>query len=195
MRMNKDTIPQWNIDGVLPPCDMDDPVSDNRSPYTISLTDCILCFGTTQARRAILDGFIEFRSTLHSLNLTVGFQWIDGSFLENVEEIEKRDPHDIDLVTFYHLPDGVTEADLVARAPHLFDPERTKEDFHVDAYFVRLNTEDPDLLVNQAAYWYSIWSHRRDGLWKGFLQIDLSSNDDQVAATNLKEMICEGGSI
>ena len=192
--VNEDAIPQWNVDGVLPPCDMDDPISDYRSPYSVSLTDCILRFGTTQARRAILDGFMEFRSALHSVNLTKGFQWIDGSFLENVEEIEKRDPHDIDLVTFYCLPDGITEADLVAKAPHLFDPERTKEDFHVDAYFVRLNTEDPELLVDQVAYWYSIWSHRRNGLWKGFLQIDLSSNGDQIAATNLEEMIHEGGS-
>ena len=172
---------------------MDDPISGYRSPYSVSLTNCILRFGTTQARRAILGGFMEFRSALHSVNLTKGFQWIDGSFLENVEEIEKRDPHDIDLVTFYCLPDGITEADLVAKAPHLFDPERTKEDFHVDAYFVRLNTEDPELLVDQVAYWYSIWSHRRGGLWKGFLQIDLSSNDDQVATTNLREMIHEGG--
>ena len=193
--VNEDAIPRWNVDGVLPPCDMDDPISGYRSPYSVSLTNCILRFGTTQARRAILDGFMEFRSALHSVNLTKGFQWIDGSFLENVEEIEKRDPHDIDLVTFYCLPDGITEADLVAKAPHLFDPERTKEDFHVDAYFVRLNTEDPELLVDQVAYWYSIWSHRRGGLWKGFLQIDLSSNGDQIAETNLEEMIREGGSL
>jgi len=193
--VNEDAIPLWNADGVLPPCDMDDPISDYRSPYSVSLTDCILRFGTTQARRAILDGFMEFRSALHSVSLTKGFQWIDGSFLENVEEIEKRDPHDIDLVTFYCLPDGITEVDLVAKAPHLFNPEKTKEDFHVDAYFVRLNTEDPELLVDQVAYWYSIWSHRRGGLWKGFLQIDLSSNGDQIAATNLEEMIREGGSL
>jgi hypothetical protein len=193
--VNEDAIPQWNVDGVLPPCDMDDPISDYRSPYSVSLTDCILRFGTTQARRAILEGFMKFRSALHSVNLTKGFQWIDGSFLENVEEIEKRDPHDIDLVTFYCLPDGITEIDLVDKAPHLFDPERTKEDFHVDAYFVRLNTEDPELLVDQVAYWYSIWSHRRNGLWKGFLQIDLSSNGDQIAASNLEEMIREGGSL
>ena len=87
---------------------MDDPISDYRSPYSVSLTDCILRFGTTQARRAILDGFMEFRSALHSVNLTKGFQWVDGSFLENVEEIEKRDPHDIDLFNFCCLPEGVT---------------------------------------------------------------------------------------
>jgi hypothetical protein len=136
---------------------------------------------------------MAFRSALHAVGLVDGFQWIDGSFLENIEETEERDPHDIDLVTFYYLPDGVNEEDLVSQAPHLFDPRRTKDDFHVDAYFVRLNTEYPELLVSQAAYWYSVWSHRRNGLWKGFLQIDLSSNDDQVATTNLREMIHEGG--
>ena len=30
-----------------------------------------------------------------------GFQWLDGSFLENVEMTEKRDPGDLDLVTFF----------------------------------------------------------------------------------------------
>jgi len=193
--VSKDTIPQWNIDGVLPPCDMDDPVSDDRSPYSISLTDYILRFGTTQTRQSILNGFMEFRSALHSVGLVEGFQWIDGSFLEHVEENEGRDPHDIDLVTFFHLPEGVSERDLFSKAPHLFNPQRAKEDFHVDAYFVRLNTEYPEFLVSKAAYWYSIWSHRRDGLWKGFLQIDLSNNDDQVAATNLREMMNEGGAL
>ena len=192
-RMDRDTIPRWNADGVLPPFDVDNPVSDDRSPYAVSLTDFMLHFGTTPSRLAILSGFMEFRSALHAADLILGFQWIDGSFLENVEVTEKRDPHDIDLVTFYYLPEGVTEGDLLSKAPHLFDPRRTKKDFHVDAYFVRLNTEDPELLVNQAAYWYSVWSHRRNGLWKGFLQIDLSSNDDQVVTTNLREMINEGG--
>jgi hypothetical protein len=31
------------------------------------------------------------------------------------------------------------------------------------------------------AYWYSMWSHRRDGMWKGFVQIDLSPSEDTPA--------------
>ena len=191
--MSKDTIPQWNIDGVIPPLNVDNPVSRDRSPYSVPLTDCILRFGTTESRRTILEGFMEFRSTLHSIGLIRGFQWIDGSFLEDIEETERRDPNDIDLITFYHLPDGVTDKDLISRCPCLFDPRMTKRDFCVDAYFVRLGDEDPEIVVKEATYWYSIWSHRRDGLWKGFLQIDLSNSDDQVAATNLREMMNRGG--
>lgn len=32
-----------------------------------------------------------------------------------------------------------------------------------------------------------MWSHRRNGLWKGFLQVDLFSKDDELAATFLSE--------
>ncbi len=193
--VNKDIIPQWNIDGVIPPLNVDNPISEDRSPYSVSLTDCILRFGITESRRTILEGFMEFRSTLHSIGLIKGFQWIDGSFLENIEETEQRDPNDIDLVTFYHLPDEVTNNDLFSKAPYLFDPRETKERFHVDAYFVCLDTNDPEFLISKATYWYSIWSHRHNRLWKGFLQIDLSNCDDQAAATNLKELMNKGSAL
>lgn len=190
-----DSIPGWNIDGVIPPSNVDNPVSRDRSPYSVSLIDCILRFGTTESRLIILERFMGFRTALHSVGLVNGFQWIDGSFLENIEETEGRDPNDIDLVTFYHLPDGVTDKDLVSRSPHLFDPRMTKRNYCIDAYFVRLDDEDPETMIKEATYWYSIWSHRRDGLWKGFLQIDLSNSDDQVAAINLKEIVDRRGAL
>ena len=37
------------------------------------------------------------------------------------------------------------------------------------------------LQVQSIAYWYSMWSHRRDGLWKGFVQVDLDSAQDADA--------------
>ncbi len=189
--MNNDVIPQWNVDGVLPPVNVNNPTSDDRSPYSASLNDFMLRFGTTQSRLHILEGLMEFRSALHAVGLVQGFQWIDGSFLENIEETEKRDPNDIDLVTFFHLPEGATQESLFKTAPELFNHGDPKDKFHVDTYFVCLNTEQPDLLVDVAAYWYSLWSHRRNGLWKGFIRIDLSSNDDQVAIANLNEMANE----
>ena len=35
--------------------------------------------------------------------------------------------------------------------------------------------------VRWISYWYSMWSHRRDGLWKGFVQVDLDSAQDPAA--------------
>ena len=40
---------------------------------------------------------------------------------------------------------------------------------------------------------YSLWSHRRNGQWKGYLQIDLSPIDDTVAEANLSKMLNKGG--
>lgn len=57
-------------------------------------------------RRELLKGLLEFRSELHRIGLVDGIQWLDGSFIENVEEIEGRHPKDIDVVTFlFKFPD------------------------------------------------------------------------------------------
>ena len=54
---------------------------------------------------AILDGFLRFRELLTQAGFVSGFQWVDGSFLENVEMLENRPPNDLDVVTFY-IPPG-----------------------------------------------------------------------------------------
>lgn len=192
MILYSDVIPSLNADGVLPPFDVSNPTSRYRSPYSVLLPDLILRFGNTPVRQEILRGYLSFRSALHRTGLVSGFQWIDGSFLENVEEIEKRDPRDIDVVTFYYLPAGQTQESLASGSPRLFDSKITKQDYHVDARYVQLNETMPEALVGQSAYWYSVWSHRRSGLWKGFLQVDLSAHDDPVALTNL-ESVAIGG--
>lgn len=48
----------------------------------------------------------------------------------------------------------------------------------VDGYFVELDHESPETLVEHSAYWYSMWSHTRNMAWKGYLQIDLSPAGD-----------------
>lgn len=188
-----DAIPDLNAEGVLPPFDEPNPTSSYRSPYSVSLPDLILRFGNTPRRQEILRGYLKFRSALHDAGLVRGFQWIDGSFLENIEEIENRDPKDIDVVTYYYLPDGQTQESLARSSPRLFNSRTAKEDYHVDAYYVQLNKTTPETLVVLSTYWYSLLSHRRSGLWKGFLKIDLSTHDDQVALTNLDYLAHGGG--
>lgn len=193
--MSADTvpIPNWSSRGVLPPINSADPTSSDRSPYRVSLIDFVLRFGNTESRQEIITGFLNFRSALQASGLVSGFQWIDGSFVESIEMIEERAPRDIDVVTFYYLPEGKDQETLIQAAPRLFDPPATKEDYRVDAYFVQLNTDIPEPLVAQSAYWNGFWSHRRDGQWKGYLQIDLSPADDQEAKTKLDSMVNEGG--
>jgi len=191
--MTTASIPDWNAQGVLPPNDPVNPTSAERSPYIISLTDFVLHFGTTEKRQDILIGFLDFRANLRTAGLDKGFQWIDGSFLENVETIESRKPADIDVVTFLHLPAGQTQQSFASAHPEIFDHAVTKTRFHVDAYFVSLDDNLPAYLVKSSAYWYSLWSHRRNGQWKGYLQIDLSATDDATARTELQKAAGEGG--
>lgn len=187
-------IPNWNAQGVLPPNDPIDPTSAERSPYTVSLTDFVLHFGTTEKRQTILKGFLDFRAALHAAGLGDGFQWVNGSFLENIETIENRSPADMDVVTFFYLPPGETQRSFASTHPDLFKHADTKTRFHVDAYFVPLDDNPPAHLVESSAYWYSLWSHRRSGQWKGFLQIDLSATDDATARAENQKAAEEGTS-
>lgn len=177
-------IPAWTAEGVLPPNDATHPVSPSRSPYEVSLVDYVVHFGTTAERREVLAGYLRHRSALHSAGLTRGFQWLDGSFLEHVERLEGRTPNDVDVVTFFHLPAGRTQAELAAAAPHLLDHAHGKSTYRVDSYLVHLGTS-PERLARQSAYWYSVWAHRRDRLWKGFVQVDLSPAEDAAARAAL----------
>jgi hypothetical protein len=146
-------IPAWNALGVLPPIDPDLPTSPDRSPYPVSLKDVVMRFSTSPERQAVLKGFLAYRAELHRLGLTVGFQWLDGSFLEDVETIERRAPSDIDVVSFFHTP---PEFDLNVDDEQLFDQAVAKGRFRVDAYFVDLDQVTPRELAFWSAYWYSL---------------------------------------
>lgn len=180
-------IPGWNAEGLLPPVDPANPASLNRSPYPASLTEFVTRFNTSPERMAILSGFLDYRAALHAAGLTGGFQWLNGSFVEHIEEgHRKRPPRDIDVVTFFQLPSGVSLADLVARVPDLFPADAAglqalKARFKVDAYTIHL-AQNAERLVDRSAYWYGMWAHQRDTMtWKGFLQIDLAPVDDATA--------------
>jgi len=187
------SIPDWTASGVLPPIDPLAPVSGPRSPYRSSMDDVILRFGTSTPRREILDGWLNYRKSLHSAGIVDGFQWIDGSFLEDIEMTQSRPPNDIDCVTFYRLPFGVSDQDLIESEPELFVNPQVKARFKVDAYTTNLGLP-ANLLVSQSCYWYSVWSHRRDLNWKGFVEVDLNPSDDPTASKLLASLTLEGKS-
>lgn len=180
--MNVTAIPRWNDQGVLPPVNPVDPASIDRSPYWVSLPALIRRFATSPQRRAILAGFLRYRADLHALGLTQGFQWLDGSFLEDVERLENQPPNDLDVVTFFDLPREVSPESLYDRNKEIFHHDSSKRMYHVDGYFVQLLVDDfgdVDDIIDQTTYWYSMWSHRRNQMWKGFLKIDLAPVEDE----------------
>ena len=181
-------IPDWDHDGVLPANDVYDPASAARAPYPVSLCKLIARFGDTQPRRRLLHGLLDFRVELHRAELIRGFQWINGSFVERVEETRGRPPNDVDLVTFFFIPDGYSGATLQKDFSPLFDPINLKNDYAVDAYYVQLNHTSSEEIINESTYWYSLWSHTRGGKWKGYLQIDLAGADDGQARLQLDQL-------
>lgn len=180
-----DAVPEWDGNGILPPFVGDPLWRVARSPYSVSLAEMVMRFGDTVARREILKGFLNFRTALHAAGLVKGFQWVNGSFVEHTVQRKKREPRDMDVVTFFDIPEGQTQATLYSAHRSLFTPEKNKIQYHIDAYFVSLDT-DADYLVSSATYWNSLWSHTRDGQWKGYLQINLSDDEDDVVRDMLQ---------
>jgi hypothetical protein len=176
--MKEDLI--WNSRGTLSP--IAGALDMRRSPYLVSLDELVERFATTPARCKILKGFLGYREALRQIGIHDGFQWIDGSFVEDIEAIDNRPPGDIDVVTFYKIPPGETQKTLLNKNALLFpgteeEKEKLKKLFCVDGMMSSLDARQ-DRLIKQVVFFYSLWSHRRDQTWKGFVQIDLNGKDD-----------------
>jgi hypothetical protein len=162
------------------------PTGFDRAPYEVTLSQVVERFATSLERCDILDGYIKHRAELHKMGLTVGFQWLDGSFSEDIEMLEQRAPRDIDVVTFTPADDSFLLGLTTEQIDLLGNQKKIKTDYKVDFYVQSLS--DPvDTLVSMTTYWYSMWSHRRTGQWKGFVKVDLSPSLDADAIAVLNE--------
>lgn len=187
-------IPSFNHSHVLPPYTGDSPTQvANNSPFETVPLELVGRLGSSPARRALLSGLFRYRAALRALGFVNGFQWLDGSFVEDVEKSQGRDPGDIDVVTFARTPAGMSQtevASLLTSHPNVFDQELTKEEYGCDAIVVRLDGT-PEKLVRRAAYYFGLFSHRRsDNVWKGMLAMPLDA-DDATAVQRLNEMEAE----
>ena len=138
-------------------------------------------YGTSEIRRTQLYGLLQMRHELRELGVSAGFQWIDGSFSEDIESTEQRDPGDIDVVTFGLLPNYITDSqEAIEQHPNLFNPQLAKQEFSCDAYFVDMML--PAIAVHfHTCYWFGLFSHKKvSNLWKGMLLVPLESNDSEA---------------
>lgn len=129
-------------------------------------------------------GLLSYRSALANIGIGEGFQWLSGSFLEDIETLENRPPGDVDVVTICKRPVGLqgpTLQALVHANPAVFIPAQAKAQFHCDAQFIDMNLE-PAVIVDYARFWFGLFSHRRNALWKGMLQVSLATPADDAAA-------------
>jgi hypothetical protein len=94
-------IPKFDHNNVIPPHLGNPSKREDLSPYRCTTLELCQTFGTTKERVLILKGLLEFRDRMTAFGIVQGFQWLDGSFTENIEKSEKRAPNDLDLVTFF----------------------------------------------------------------------------------------------
>jgi hypothetical protein len=133
-------IPPFSIDGVLPPyVGPSGPggFSHDMSPYVASAVEIVSTFGTSGKRKKILAHWLDHRADLRAVGLQQGFQWLDGSFVED------KDPNDLDVVTFVFRPptaaDDATFNTFLTTNRHVIDPIQIKARYMLDVFFVDLN--------------------------------------------------------
>lgn len=178
-------IPAFDgILNILPPHLGDPREFAHLSPFACTIAELCQRFTATAKRKQILEGFLNLRAELFALGIQ-GFQWLGGSFLEDIEAQESRDPGDIDVVTFVadpEQPDNLWAR--LERKKELLNRGHIKATFSVDHFWVPLGSKAVDL-VGHSRYWYGLFSHRRDGVWKGMLVVDLKEKSDDDAAREM----------
>jgi hypothetical protein len=183
-------IPEFNHSFVLPPFVGELLTQAQSSPYHVSVLELVQRFATSPERAVILRGLLDYRAKLRDLGFVEGFQWLDGSFVENVEAHQSRPPNDVDVVTFAHAPSAMSHDEInkmLTEHPSVFVREQCLELFKCDTFLIRLSKQ-PEKLVQDVRYWYGLFSHRRgDQVWKGVLQLPLQS-DDEMARGILNNM-------
>lgn len=174
-------VPAFNADGVIPPyigANGPGGAMHEMSPYVATCADVVQVLGTTQNRLNILHGWFQHRSAIRALGFVSGFQWLDGSFLED------KDPHDLDLVTLFQQPAAYQQnsAAFIQANQHVIDRQAVKLTFRLDHFWVDLNA-GADSIVTLARYYFGLFSHRRlDDLWKGMLEVNLADATEAAAS-------------
>ncbi|MHB1055760.1 MAG: DUF6932 family protein [Thermoleophilia bacterium] len=177
-------IPDLNHSGVLPPFlpSTGPTVAASMAPYSAGLVEIVERFGHTDVRANLIRGLIDYRKLLREMGIINGFQWIDGSFVEECETHRRRPPSDIDLVTFAERPSGYQNPsdwqDFFNQNIGIFKPDEMKIKYSCDAYYEDLDLPG-QIIVKRASYWFGLLSHQRESfLWKGLLAVPLKADDD-----------------
>lgn len=174
-------IPSFDHNHVLPP-HLGDPISASQlSPYSCTTLELCERLGSSPARKAILSKFLDFRDRLRTEGLITGFQWLDGSFSEDVETRENRAPQDLDVVTVYWGYQRAFLQQLVANFPEFARPRLAKANYSLDHYPFDVGLS-PEYTVEQTRYWIQLFSHNRMGVWKGMLKLEINTPADDSAA-------------
>jgi hypothetical protein len=175
------TIPAFDGRGFLPPFLGTDATTPSRSPYDATMSELVVALGTTPTRQNLMFGLLKYRELLDAFGYTHGFQFIDGSFVENVEAREARDPGDIDVFSFLMQPAQYVgnvalwqSTGFPQWGAEVVNQTLNKQRYHLDAYGMIVDQGGPLDMMNATIYWYSLFSHKKVAQdWKGFVRIPL----------------------
>ena len=177
-------IPDFDYNQVLPPHRGNPSHRHDLSPYPCTSLEFCEKYSFTPERIELLQGFLKFREQLRSHGLKQGYQWIDGSFLEDIEHRENRAPQDIDILTIYWGYDAGFQSNLLADFPEIADRTLCKQNYRLDHFPVDASFS-PESVVEVVRYWVQLFSHNRDAVWKGMLKIDLDTAQSDSDAHQL----------
>lgn len=188
-------LPSFNSNGILPPVAGSNPTDVERSPYIVNMSELVQIFGTTPTRRQLLKNLIVYRQLISSGGYTAGLQFIDGSFVEDVETHSQRDPQDIDVFSLLHVPARYMQDQPAWQhggfqfwAEEIQNQPRNKKRFQLDTYAALVEEFELLGLLQNVMYWYGLFSHQRDTFaWKGFVVVVLDPKQDADALTLLGE--------
>jgi len=186
------SIPAFDLGGVLPPFLGSRPgILAYQSPYHTDTEDLVLRFGTTPHRNQLLRGLLDLRAAFRTIGIVNGFQWIDGSFVEDKEGRGGSPPSDIDIVTVFERPaplrdDVKWQAFAAAYLHTLFDPGYCKAHYRCEAFAIDLGMSGQNTAM-LSAFWFGLFSHQRDTFrWKGVVQCPMGDDPvDQPASDEL----------
>lgn len=188
-------VPSFNSNGILPPVAGANPTDLERSPYIVTMPEMVQAFGTTPTRRVLLRNLIAYRQLILEGGYTSGLQFLDGSFVEDVEKHSRREPRDIDVFSLLHVPTQYAQnpqswqtSGYQFWAEEIQNQPKNKNRFKLDTYAALVEEFHLLGLLKNVMYWYSLFSHQRDTFaWKGFVAVVLDPAQDADALNLLGE--------
>ncbi len=193
-------LPQFDGTGLLPAFIGSDATTADRSPYIVSMPELVVRFGTSPERRQLLRNLIEYRKVIASGGYDTGIQFIDGSFVEDIENIKGRPPRDIDIYSLLGMPEKYKndKAFWISEGMAYWSGEiahrnKNKNRYQLDTYGDIIDTLPVPNFITRVIYWYGLFSHQRDtNTWKGFAALPLSPTSDAAGEVELDRFDAPG---
>ncbi|MEW9808779.1 hypothetical protein ABUE31_22600, partial [Mesorhizobium sp. ZMM04-5] len=154
--------------------------------YIISTSELVQTFGTTLRRKQLLRNLLAYRGLMYANGYVSGIQFLDGSFVEDVERHSGREPGDIDVYSLLDTPKRYVQDPALWHpdgfkfwAEEIQNQPLNKSRFELDTYALLVQELPLVHLLKDVMYWYSLFSHQKVTFaWKGFVAILLDQQQD-----------------